>query len=235
MGNEWLASISEILTGLGIRTQTGTPGRRAMEAGTTVAAVNLTGIDTAQGTMTVTVTVVTPRAEGVVRCQTAAAQAAAALAASGSRWSFDGWRYDSASDCYCIDVTGTRSMEPESTQTGLTGYEVRIGQTLQSHVTDFQASRQTGRRLLRAMGQAKPLGVTPGMGGWSIRLTQKIPGGEEEPETGEDSFTLTVKRGGYTQIFSLCGWAEYTSRQLEDCTEVVRSGFAVEREVIANE
>lgn len=235
MGIEWLNAIREALDSLGIRTEVGTPGRHAVEIAGTVAAVNLTGIDTAEGVMTVTVTVITPRAAGVLGCQEAAETAAAALAAQAGDWVCDGWRYDSAIDCYCIDLTGKRSVGLSGTRwVGAEGYEVLVGQTPQEFVTDFQASRMMDRRLYCGVSQSVPYGVTPAKEGWSVRLTQRIPWNRTEPEGAEEPFELTVRRGGCSQVFHQCCWSEYTSRQTQSGTELVRVGLALEREVIVS-
>lgn len=235
MGIEWLNSIQDVLKGLGIRTEEGSPGRRAMDIGQTVAAVNLTGLDAREGVMRATVTVITPRSAGAGACQRAAVEITGALEAAGGKWAFDGWRYDSAIDCCCIDVKGTRSVAlGEDGWVGVEGYEVWIGETVQTFVTDFQAVKQTERRLYGGVCQSMPYGLTPGRGGWTVRLTQRIPWDQPEPASPEEPFSLTVTRGNHTQVFRGCGWSKYTSRQTDTGTELIRVGLAVEREVVEN-
>lgn len=235
MGIEWLTAIKTALDGLGIPAEVGTPPSRAMDITKTVATANLTGLDTAQGVMTATVTVITPRVFGALACQEAAAKAAAALAALAGAWSYDGWRYDSTIDCCCIDLMGKRGVGLSGTDWTAAGdYQVLIGETAQEFVTGFQASREMDRRLYCGVSQSKPYGATPAKGGWSIRLTQLIPWDQPEPEQEEEPFDLTVARGGIRQVFHKCVWSAYTSRQTDRGTELVRTGLAVEREVIDN-
>ena len=46
-----------------------------------------------------------------------------------------------------------------------------------SGIVDFSAEQDRGRRLVGAVSRATPVAVTPGKGGWSIRLVQKIGSG----------------------------------------------------------
>lgn len=229
MGIEWLEQVVQRLTSGGFRAQSGYPGDRAMHLTDTALAVNLTGMNAE--TATVTVTVLEPRSRGLAQCQAQAAAALDALAADGEQWSFSGWQYEEKPDCYRVDVIGTRSL---GTETSKGGRRVLIGEEIQENVTDFLAKQSADRRLIRPHGQAEPIGVTPGMDGWTIQLTQLIPPGESEPTEVEEPFTLTVIRGGWSRVYQKCYWSEYTSRQMESGTQVVRSGFALSREVSAN-
>ena len=76
--------------------------------------------------------------------------------------------------------------------------------------------------------------MTPGVGGWSIRLTQMIPTGEAEPGENTASFEMTVTRGGYVQRFKECYWTEYSTQQCAEGTQVIRTGLALSREVSMN-
>lgn len=227
MGLEWLESVRAALKSAGYRTELGYPGKSAVHLGGTVAAVNLTGVDTGQGTAKVTVTILTPRSEGLARCQIHAAAVVQTLIAAGGQWSFSGWQYDNGIDCYTVEVTG---QAPYSQSSG-GGYQVLIGEVIQDYVTGFLARQEMDRRLIRPHGQAEPVGVTPGMGGWTIKLTQLIPSGQAEPEEVTEPFTLTVKRGERSQVYTGCCWSEYSSQQQDTGTQVERSGFALSREV----
>lgn len=228
MGLEWLSAVVQLLTNAGFRTEPGYPAGRAMCLSGTVAAVNLTGLDGGEGTAKLTVTILTPRQEGLALCQAKAAEALEILMADGGQWSFSGWQYDDGIDCYSIAVDGIQdpAQEPE-----LGGYQVLIGEEIQEYVTDFLAQQKMDRRLIRPHGQAEPCHVTPGMDGWEIRLTQMIPPEAAEPLQPEEPFTLEVRRGGHTQVYVKCYWSDYSAQQKKDGTEVIRSGFALRREV----
>lgn len=228
MGLEWLNSVTALLIDAGFRTEQGYPAAKAMGLNGTVAAVNLTGQDSF--TAKITVTILTPRSEGLSQCQAGAVEALEALLTDGGQWSFSGWQYDNGIDCYRIEIHGVRSMvRAEGTSVG--GYQVLIGEHPQEYVSDFLARQQRDRRLIRPHGQKEPVNATPGMGGWTIKLTQMLPPEQTEPAAPEEPFCLTVNRGGHSQVFTGCYWSDYSSRQLADGTEVVRSGFALSREV----
>lgn len=230
---EWLSGVREILTNAGFRAEIGYPGQGAVALTGTVAAVNLTQVNTGESQAVVTVTILTPRTLGLGQCQEQAGEAAGVLSReTGCGWTFSGWRYESGIDCYAIEVTGSaRYCRSADGWIRDSGCQVAIGEENQSYVTDFLARQALDRRFLRPHAQTDPAWVTPGVGGWTIKLTQLFPVTETEPAAVEEPFTLTVKRGGSTQVFSDCYWGTYSSQQKERGTEVVRSGFALSREV----
>lgn len=232
MGYEWLRDIEQALAAAGFSVERGYPAKNAVHLIGTVAAVNLTRVDMAERRAVATVTVLAPRKYGLDHCQEMAAKAAQVLSPVGGQWGFSGWKFDSGIDCYYVEVVGTvYFVLQEDVWTVEAGYQVLIEGEAQSHVTDFLAWQQADRDFVRAHGQSEPVGVTPGMGGWTIRLTQLIPTGEPEPVTAEEPFSLTVRRGGHSQVFAGCCWSEHSSQQLEQGTRVIRSGFALSREV----
>lgn len=238
MGLEWLESVVQVLTQAGFRAESGYPAGRVMCLWGTVAAVNLTGLDGARGTVKLTVTILTPRQDGLAQCQAKAAQVVELLTADRQAWSFSGWQYDNGIDCYSIEVNGVQepAQEPEPVsepepEPEPEGYQVLIGEKVQEYVTDFLAQQKMDRRLIRPHGQPEPCSVIPGMDGWTIRLTQLIPPEAAEPVQPGEPFTLTVRRGGHTQVYPKCYWSDYSARQQKEGTEVIRSGFALSREV----
>lgn len=233
MGYEWLSAIEQALKEAGFRVERGYPAKRAVHLIGTVAAVNLTQADLARQTAQATVTVLVPRKYGLDHCQEMALQAATILSGDGNSWGFSGWKYDSGIDAFAVEVIGTASFAPDEDagETLDEGCQVSIEGVAQSYVTDFLARQQSDREFVWGHGQSEPYGVTPGKGGWSIRLTQMLPGNVPEPEAVEEPFGMTVIRGGCCQQFAGCCWTEYSSRQCEQGVEVIRGGLAVSREV----
>lgn len=224
MGLEWLNTVKSALKTGGFSVEAGYPGKKAAHLNKTVAAVNLTGMDTEKQRLEVTVTVLTPRSLGLAACQEGALAAAEALAADGHRWSFSGWRYEEWIDCYAIEVKGVSEAEAQE------AYQVLIGSQEQEYVTGFSAKRDLDRRLVRPHGQSEPSGAIPGMDGWVIRLTQVLPSGVAEPGTVAEPFQMSLVRGSVRQVYSGCYWSEYSALQSGSGLEVVRTALAVNRE-----
>lgn len=233
MGEQWLTDVTAALEQAGWRVEPGYPGKSATALEQPMAAVNLSRGSTRDASAGITVTVLVPRNQGLAQCQSLAAQATVLLSGAGGDWSFDGWNYDSRSDCFRVEVEGNAAFSVQDEEEVLDeGYEVFIGEATQLHVTEFTARKDAQRRLVRPHGQSDPSGVVPGMGGWQVELVQLIPSGTAEPEETGDSFSLKVSRGGISVTYTKCCWAEYESRQLSNGTKVTRRGFALNREVV---
>lgn len=233
MGLEWLTQIKQALVNAGFRVEAGYPAHKAVCLTQTAAAVNLKGMDEKE-VREVLVTVLTPRSLGLEQCQSKAAEGIRALASDGNQWSFSGWRYEEGIDCWVIEICGIPAQTEQAEQPAQPeGCAVWIGETEQKYVTDFLAQQTPDRRLIRPHGEGVPSGVTPGKQGWNLTLTQLLPVGEPEPEAGAEPFSLTVSRGSISQVYGACWWSGYSSRQTAEGTQVVRSAFALSREVSA--
>ena len=228
MGREWLNLARQTLEAAGFAVEAGYPGKRAPVLEGPAVALNLTGLDLGEGRTELTAAVLVPRKMGLALAQEKAEEAARALQALGGRWHFEGHRFDSHPDAYCVEVRGKLAMEPEA------GYRVSINGGRQNWVTDFLARQQQDRRFTRPHGASAPGSVTPGMGGWKIRLTQMVPSGSPEPEPEEDGFDLDVIRAGVKTRYIGCCWDEYSTQQTETGTRVIRTGLALSREVTAD-
>lgn len=226
-----IEEVLQMLEQAGIPARVGYPGTAAGTAFQCVAAVNLTGLDTAEGTACISVTLLSPRQRGLAACQEAAAKAAGVLRADATGWSFRDWRYESALDCFAIELVSVRSVVQEQDGWKRQTMAVTVDGVLQSHVTAFEAVRRQERRLIRPHCQSTPVGITPGRDGWAITLTQRLPLNAAEPEDGAEPFVLTVEQGGAAVTFTGCCWSEHTLRYLPGGMELKRSGFALTREV----
>ena len=231
-GYGWLTALEQALRNAGFLVERGYPAKTANALTQAVAAVNLTKVDLPSRSASVTVTVLVPHELGLDHCQKKAEEAALALSEQGGRWSFEGWKFDGNIKCFYVEVVGTAGFAIRNgTWLADTGYQVRIGEEAQQHVTDFWAQQTMNRRLIRPHAQTEPLGVTPGRGGWVIKLTQLMPPGHPEPAQQPEPFDLTVSRGGCSRVYRECCWSDYTARETEAGTQIVRSGFALRREV----
>lgn len=229
----YLDEVKAKLERIGIRTAIGYPGTGAVHVTEPLAAINGSGLDYDAGTAQVTAVILSPRALGLGLCQEKAVFAMAALLSLGKGWHYSGWQFDSNLDCYRVEVVGQIAVVfsgPDLVRS--TGWQVTIGEERQAYVTDFLARQQSDRRLIRPHGTPDPVGVTPGVGGWSIKLTQLLPMYEAEPGEPQEPFTLTVTNGDNSQVYQECCWSDYSARKQSNGTLVVRSGFALSREVI---
>lgn len=225
MGLEWLSRLRQTLEEAGFRTEMGYPGHKAVALTDTVAAVNL-GVMDENNVREVLVTILTPRKQGLEACQGKAAQALAVLAGDGSRWQFDRWRYEAGIDCWAIEIHGIPAE---------VGYKVWIGEWEQPWVTDFMARQDRNRRLIYPHWQGAPSGVTPGAMGWSLKLTQLFPQGESARSMETEPFSVTVVRGNSRQVYTGCCWQSVSIQEKPEGSEVVRSAFALGREVNTDE
>ena len=228
MGSEWLNLARQTLESAGFAVEEGYPGRRAPVLEGPAVALNLTGVDLGEKTAGITAAVLVPRKMGLALAQEKAEEAARALQPLGGKWRFEGHSFDSHLDGYCVEVRGKLSVAEEP------GYRVSINGGRLLWVTDFLARQQQDRRFTRPHGASGPGSVTPGMGGWKIRLTQMVPSGSPEPELERDGFELDVIREGVKTRYIGCCWDEYSSQQTEMGTRVIRTGLALSREVTAD-
>lgn len=226
MGLEWLETAKQALETAGFRVETGYPGGGWPVLTETVAGVNVTGCNSADGSVTVTAAVLTPRTLGLGECQEKALLAAQALAAQGTV-SFDRWQYDETLDCYCIELAA-QIQEAQAVQSAQ--ITVSVGGVEQEYVTRFYARQASDRRLIGAMGEAGPVGITPRSGGWSLELVQVLPETAAEPSETAEPFVVTVRRGSYSQMFTGCCWSDYSIESTDDGLRVTRKGFALGRE-----
>lgn len=222
-----------ILKEAGIRAGEEYPAGEWVELRSAGAAVGLEELDCRAGTATFQVRVLSPRSLGGWSCQTAAAQAAAALEAAGFRCRTGTMAYLSGNDCFCVPVTavmevsfagGTWILEPH--------WEFRWNETRLAGVEEFTAERNLDRRVIGAFCQGEPVGVTPGHGGWNLKLVQTIGRGSSEPEEPAEPFVLTATQESGTEVYSGCCWNSVTRHYTQEGLRIERRGFALSREVI---
>lgn len=232
MGQQWLTGIVELLTGAGIRAGEAWPGGIAPELLSPAASVGLTGLDCGKGQAAITVTVLSPRRQGGWSCQTTAAKAVCTLANAGYTARMGQMEYLAESDCFriAVEVTVDLRLVDGNWEPGQC-WEVLAGDTALSWVTEFTAEQDRGRRIIRDVCQTDPGRITPGSGGWSIRLTRQIPQGSTETEMPEEPFALTVSDGRQVRVYSGCCWNGVRRSCGQAGMTVEHWGFALSREV----
>lgn len=158
---------------------------------------------------------ISPRRLGGWQCQSMAAEASAALEAVGVSCRMEPMSYRGGSDCFEMAVIGKRRVaEQEAAPSGL--FRITIWDSTVTGVTDFSAVQDRGRRMIGALNQAAPVAVTPGTGGWRLKMVQLLP--EEGALTlePEEPFVLKVYEKGLVTSYQGCCWN--TVRKIMDQT-----------------
>lgn len=232
MGYEWLNLVVRILTDAGFRAGEEYPAKGFPEIAEPVAAVGLMGLNCAQGEATVKVGVISPRKLGGWACQNAAAEAVAALEAEGIRCQMGGMEYLARIDCYQVEIHAVIRIDGsgEDLSAGK-GWKVFQGSQQMLWVKEFTTVQEQNRRLIGATAQAEPVGVTPGKGGWTVRLVQQIPPGEAEPEDQSEPFKLMAMQEGWTHTYNDCYWDRVKRSYSDSGLLLERQGYAMRREV----
>lgn len=232
MGIEWLETVCGILNRAGIPAGEAYPAGRMGHITGPVACVSLEGVEPSEGKILVEARILSPRELGAWRCQEAAVQAMSALETEGIGCRVRKCQHLAGSDCYAVTVSATVIPDPqeEPIPSG-SSWSIRMDGAVLSGIVDFSAEQDRGRRLVGAVSRATPVAVTPGKGGWSIRLVQKIGSGVVEAEPLEEPFVLAVTQDGVTEVYSGCYWNHIQRSHGNDGLKVVRKGFALAQEV----
>lgn len=232
MGYEWLETIVSILTGAGIRAGEEYPAGEWVEVLSPAAAVGLGELDCRAGTASFQIRMLSPRLLGGWCCQTNAAKAAAALEAEGLRCHTGAMEYLSGNDCFCVTLTAVMEVCCQEGAWVPGGHwRYAWNDTAITGVEEFTAERNLDRRVIGAFCQGEPVGVTPGQGGWNLKLVQKIGREDPEPTEPEEPFTLSVVQGIGEVAYGGCYWNSVTRSHSQEGLRIERRGFALSREV----
>ena len=225
MGIEWLREIADILKSAGIRAGEVFPSGRQRDLTGPVAAVGLRNLNCREGTGEFEIRILSPRALGGWRCQSAAAEAVTALETAGMECRMEPMGYREGCDCYEMVIIGVRRvMEREETPVA-EQLRIAIGGVAVEGVTAFSAVQDRGRRLIGTLNQTNPVGITPGTGGWKLKMLQVISG-VPTPEP-EEPFVLTVQENGVVTSFQGCCWNSVTKVLDQKQSRVEWEGFAL--------
>lgn len=240
MGEQWLNAIVGILTEAGIRSDEAFPGSTRMELTGPVAGVSLRDLCYKDRTGEFEVRIISPRSLGGWVCQTTAASAVAALEEADYACRLEPMRYDTRMDCFEMKVIcqkiifdGEEPSEP-SEPAASPAFSVTIGGQNVSHVTEFSGIQDRQRRLIGAIEEQTPKGITPPTGGWKIRMVQEIPMGGQLFSEPEEPFVLKVFEQGLLTTFSGCGWNVVKKQMDQKKTKLEWEGFALTREETEN-
>lgn len=230
MGEEWLTKITQILAKAGIASGEEYASAPAQDISQPVAAVGLRGLDWGDGKATISVRILSPRTKGGWACQTTAAKAITALEEARVAARMEPMEYLPGCDCFQVLIIGILQIRTEEPVEPVPrAWNVTISGINVPYAAEFSEELDLKRRIVGAIGQMIPANVTPGSGGWEIRLVQKIPAGCAEQEFGSEPMEIRVTRDKRVICYSDCFWNQ-TSRKFSDGTLTVDfRGFALGR------
>ena len=227
MGSEWLNEIIGILENAGIPAGEAYPGGNWAELTEPAALVCLNRMDLGTGIVVFSVRILSPRKLGSQICQDRAVEAMGVLRECGLNCRMGSVGYETGCDCYCVEVLAELlGMLEES------WLPVKIHGIWQYCVTEFSAEQDRQRRLIGGTGQEMPIGITPGMGGWAIRMVQECPAGMTVWSEPAEPFELAVEEDGGETVYRNCGWNRIRQVHTPEKTRIEWEGFALEREMV---
>lgn len=230
MGEEWLTKITGILAKAGIASGEEYASAPAQAISQPVAAVGLRGLDWGDGKATVSVRILSPRTKGGWACQTTAAKAITALEEAHIPARMEPMEYLPGCDCFQVLIIGIFQIRIDQPVDPVPrAWQVTIGGIDVPYATEFSEERDLKRRMVGALGQMLPANVTPGSGGWEIRLVQKIPAGSEEQNFGQEPMEIRVIREKRTICYTDCFWNQTRRKFAEGMLTVECCGFALGR------
>ncbi len=229
--------VADILIESGIAVMEAYPAGTMLHVTKPTAAVEMRGLNCGEGNVMIGIRVLSPRNLGGWECQNAAGSVAGALYGADMECTCAQMEYLHRSDCFCVLVM---AKIPVFLENGIwkkgRPWEVLVGNQKLEYVSGFYAEQNQDRRLVGAVCQSGPVGVTPGANaGWNIRLVQKIPFGKVISAMPQEPFSLTVHKGGQTQQYRNCYWSGEKSSHSPSGEELEYWGYALEREVTNGE
>ncbi len=230
--HEWLREIGELLQKAGLTVIEAFPEGTMPYLSNPVAAVELKNIDAGDGQAMIGIHILSPRSLGGWECQCTAARAAGQLRGADLECTGKQMEYLNRSDCYCI-VLIVRMPVYCANGAWHRGelWQVRINDQQMPFVNGFSAEQDQDRRLVGAVCQSTPVGVTPGRSsGWRIRLVQKIPSGKTIPAMPAEPFELAVRQGNRGYLFRGCCWDREKCGYTQAGEVLERWGYALSRE-----
>lgn len=231
MGNEWVQFITDALSKSGIAVMEAYPAGMMLHLEKPAAAVEMKALNCAEGKVMIGIRVLSPQSLGGWECQNAAACVAGALYDANIDCTCAQMEYLQRSDCFCVLVTAKIPVHFEGGKwVKGSPWEVSIGNQKMEYATRFYAEQNQDRRLIGAVCQSQPVGVTSGTNsGWKIRLVQKIPFGKPIPSALQEPFSLTVRKDGQTQQYRNCYWSGEKCSHSQAGMELEQWGYALER------
>lgn len=226
-------AVLDILKAAGFRAGTDHPAGGFPQITGAVVAVGLAGLEPGKGTAEFLLRVLSPGSLGGWHCQNTGAAVARALEEAGLSAALGEMTCLPGPDCFCTELRARMEIhrEGELWRPGK-GWSCFWDGAEIVGVSEFSAEEDLNRRLVGGGAQQAPVAVSPGQGGWRLKLVQKFPTGMEEQMSPAEPFALSVTGAGKTELYSGCCWNRTKALRTREGLLVERQGFALGREVM---
>lgn len=212
------------------------PGQKFPRITEPAATVHIERVDRANLSVTVEVCILCPAAMGGTACELEALRATEALRWEGAVCIQNGCSYDGVAQLYMVPILATFTCIAEENRCTMgPGFSVYIDDVLQPDAVAFSEEEVTQCQVEYAMGEALPVGISPGSRGWTLRLEELIISGAPEPEEPQGAFTLTVERTLKTERYLGCRWTSVRREISREGLRRIRTGVAQGREEAESE
>ena len=208
------------------------PGQKYPVLTEPVAAVHLEKVDRSRLEVTVEVNIICPAALGGTACEIEALRATEVLRWAGATCIQRGCQYDGLAQVYQVSVmaTFTGVTEEDNCVIG-PGFTVHLSDIYHPYAVSFTATETADHKVLHAMGETAPVGLSQGSRQWKLELEEVIPAGLPEAEQLADLFTLKLTTEIQTEFYYHCRWTSVKREFTKDGLHKTRVGYAMSREV----
>lgn len=208
--------VIDALRSADIRADEAYPGRRIPALTGPVAAVRLGKVDRSVRSTNVLIVVMSPAKDGGSLCETTALRAVDILQDMGATCVKDICKFDEMADVFYAEITaeffGTATADGWDSGPG---FSVTINIQAMPHVVSFGSERKKDEDV-SSMYAAK----------WQFTLEELLPPGTSEPPDPPESFTLSVVRSNYDEIFRECRWLSVQRQDTLRGIRQIRTGQA---------
>lgn len=217
MGKSILRTVIDLLNGGGIPAAPAQPQRHMLNIQTTVAAVSIEKVDTAEGSVKVLVEMAGPMHAGAENCQSRALTACGILRAAGAQCVQGKCSFDGRSALFCVPVTALfyGTADADNWTPRPSDRAVLAGEDL-VYLTAFSAEQVKGE-------EEASLETAP----WAFTLEEFYPAGAQELPDPQEPFALVIGK----QTFSPCSWTARERICTADGIRQIRKGIAISRTV----
>lgn len=209
------------------------PGQKFPKVHGTVVAVHIDQVERAKLTVTVSVNVLCPAAQGGTACEVEALKVTEVLRWMGAACVQNGCRYDGIAQVYVVEVLATFAGVTEENSCRIwPGFYIYLNETLQKFAVAFTEEELTGAEAAYAMGQAAPVGIRQGQQVRKLYLEELIPAGSPEEPEPEGEFQMRLVTSLKTQRYTGCRWVSVRREFTQQGLRRIRQGIALGREEV---
>ena len=200
----------------GIRADEAYPGGRIPALTGPVAAVRLGKVDRSVRSTNVQIVIMSPAKDGGSLCEATALRAVDSLQAMGGTCVKDICKFDEMADVFYVEIAAEffGTVTADRWDSG-PGFSVAVNIQPMPHVVSFSSERKKEEGT-SSLYDAK----------WQFTLEELLPPGTSEPPDPPESFTLSVVRSNYDEIFRECRWLSVQRQDTLRGIRQIRTGEA---------